>query len=304
MSSKIKGIKYVILNVYGGEALYHPDIVEILEKCRERYNASYKDRWHLTITTTTNAIVPEKRFNKIIPLIDEFTTSYHAENTAKKKEQFKNNLLNIKNNNKRLKCVVLMHTDSQLFDDTVEIQNWLQQQQIKFLPRQLDDTRDNYNTEQIQWFDDFYRKKQSNKEQPIKFVATNDGNYDLTQTGRSCCGGRQLCLDQNYKHTDYYVKNSFPDWYCSVNEFFVYIKQVNGEVFVNKDCRMNFHNQIGPIGNLSDTKKLLDETRKIVSSDNPPVIQCKKSRCYCGLCAPKSQDFNKFKSIMEKYHAK
>jgi uncharacterized radical SAM superfamily Fe-S cluster-containing enzyme len=61
MSQKPKGIKYVILNMYGGESLYHPDIVEILAACRDRYLKLYQDKWHLTVTTTTNAIISKKR---------------------------------------------------------------------------------------------------------------------------------------------------------------------------------------------------------------------------------------------------
>ena len=78
MKYRPKGLKYVILNVYGGEALHHPDIVEILEQVREKYQ-SYKDQWHLTVTTTTNAIITHKKLSSIIPLIDEFTISFHTD---------------------------------------------------------------------------------------------------------------------------------------------------------------------------------------------------------------------------------
>jgi MoaA/NifB/PqqE/SkfB family radical SAM enzyme len=105
MRQKIKGIKYVILNVYGGESLHHPDIVEILATCRQLYQERYQKKWHLTITTTTNAIISEKQIDKIIPLIDEFTCSYHTENTDKQKQQFKRNLVKIKSAGKRLKVI-------------------------------------------------------------------------------------------------------------------------------------------------------------------------------------------------------
>ena len=65
MSMKPKSLRQVILNVYGGESLHHPDIVPILEQVRQRYQA-YADRWNLTVTTTTNAIVSEKKLEKII----------------------------------------------------------------------------------------------------------------------------------------------------------------------------------------------------------------------------------------------
>ena len=39
----------VVLNVYGGESLVHPDILKILELVKQKYQ-QYKDRWELTIT--------------------------------------------------------------------------------------------------------------------------------------------------------------------------------------------------------------------------------------------------------------
>ena len=55
MTTKPNGIRYVILNIYGGESLHHPDIVKILSQVRKTHQP-YRDRWHLTVTTTTNAI--------------------------------------------------------------------------------------------------------------------------------------------------------------------------------------------------------------------------------------------------------
>ena len=100
MENKKPTQRKVILNVYGGESLFHPNIVEILEACREKY-LKYKDQWELTITTTTNAVINKSIWNKIILLIDEFTVSYHAEHLPKQETLFFNNLLTLKNNNKR-----------------------------------------------------------------------------------------------------------------------------------------------------------------------------------------------------------
>ena len=88
MQRKPKGLRYVVLNVYGGESLHHPDIVEILAQIQEKYQP-YAESWHLTVTTTTNAILPNEKLLKIIPYIDEFTVSSHVESTAKQKKQFK-----------------------------------------------------------------------------------------------------------------------------------------------------------------------------------------------------------------------
>jgi pyruvate-formate lyase-activating enzyme len=302
MATKPKGIRYVILNVYGGESLHHPDIVKILSQVREKYQP-YVDRWHLTVTTTTNAIIPDKKLKQIIPFIDEFTVSYHSENTAKQKQQFQDNLLTIAQSGRRQKCVVLMHQESDLFEDATKMVQWLTQHDIKLIPRQLDgstgvDGDRIYNQNQVQWFDKLYRIKTFGQSPNL---LQDKQESHLTDIGRACCGGRQTCTNQNYKQRHFYVENKFPDWYCSVNHFFLYVKQVNGEVFVNKDCKMNFDGTVGPIGNLNNTKEILSVLKKQLSMDKSPVIRCKKYNCLCGLCAPKAKHLETYNSIMEKY---
>jgi len=303
MRTKPPGLRYVVLNVYGGESLHHPDIVEILRQVRHRHQ-HYADRWRLTVTTTTNAIVSNKKLRQIIPLIDEFSVSYHTENTAKQKQQFKDNLLTIAGSGVQQKCVVLMHQQPELFQDAVDMIDWLTHNNIRVLPRQLDaneglDGLRIYKQNQVKWFSKLYKNKTFGESMELL-----DGNTDsnLTDVGRACCGGRQICADQNYKQRHFYVGNKFPDWYCSVNHFFLYVKQVNGEVFVNKDCKMNFDGKVGPIGNLSDTQQILSTLRDQLDTDSMPVIQCKKYNCFCGLCAPKAKDLSTYHSIMEKYH--
>ncbi len=292
MSSKPKGIKYVVLNVYGGEALHHPKIVEILSALRERYRP-YQDRWHLTITTTTNAIVAPHRLDSIIPLIDEFTVSYHTENTADQKQQFQDNLLKIKSAGVRQKCVVLMHSESQQFADAQVMIEWLQQNDIKHLPRQLDHAQDedfNYNQQQVIWFEGLYKKS-------LDHAVIRNHKADLTDTGRACCGGRSLCENQNRQNPQKFVSNKFPGWYCSVNHFFLYVKQVNGEVYVNKDCKMNYDGTVGPIGNLANVEPILAQAR----DKRKPIMRCANQLCRCGLCAPKAENLDTYQAIMRKY---
>ena len=303
MATKPRGIKYVILNVYGGEALHHPQIVEILQAAKDRYQ-KYSDRWHLTVTTTTNAIVSDKKLNKIISLVDEFTVSYHTNNTDRQKQQFKQNLLTLRDAGKRLKCVVLMHNEPALFEDAQAMIAWLGKNNIKHLPRQLDaapQEHGTYNSSQVTWFENLYNKKSYNK---TINIATQEQTVDLADTGRACCGGRQLCSDQNYQQRNFFVVNKFPDWYCSINHFFLYIKQINGEIYTGKDCKMNFEGSVGPIGNLSNADELLDWTKQRLANNDLPIIQCKKYKCYCGLCAPKAKNLSDFNSIFKKYFKK
>ena len=302
MNTKPKGIRSAILNVYGGESLHHPDIVEILSQVRKKHQP-YADRWHLTVTTTTNAIVSDKKFQQIIPYIDEFTASYHTENSEKQKNQFKKNLLTIAQSGKRQKCVVLMHQNSQQFQDATDMIEWLNKNNIKILPRQLDtnhgaDGLRLYNNNQVQWFDNFYKTKTFGKSTDL---LESNKDLNLTDVGRACCGGRQTCTDQNYKQRHFYVENKFPDWYCSVNHFFLFVKQVNGEVYVNKDCKMKFDGTVGPIGNLTNTKEILTVLKNQLDTGSLPIIQCKKYNCLCGLCAPKAKNLDTYNSIMKKY---
>lgn len=304
LSKKPKGLKYVILNVYGGESLHHPNIVDILEACHKKYKEKYQDRWHLTITTTTNAIINHRKIFKIIPLIDEFTCSYHTESSKKQKETFTKNVLEIKNAGKRVKVVVLMHSETELFDDAIEMIEWCKAHNIKNLPRQLDyiltPTKFNYNSKQIKWFDSLYKNKSYKISEDIAPVPVLD-KFNLTDTGRACCGGRQLCKDFNRRQRIFFVENKFRDWYCSVNEFFLYVKQVNGEIYVNKDCKMNFDNKVGPIGHLSDVDELLKWTKNNLENKTMPVIRCKKDICICGVCAPKSETLDNFNKVMRIY---
>ena len=303
MSTKPRGIRDVVLNVYGGESLHHPDIVDILSQIKNKYKI-YSNKWHLTVTTTTNAIVSDKKLQKIIPYIDEFTVSYHSENTAKQKQQFKENLLTIAKSGKRQKCVVLMHQQPDLFKDSLDMIEWLDQNNIKVLPRQLDGHGSDggkriYSQQQVQWFSKLYKDKTFGAPENL---LQDKSDLKLTDVGRACCGGRQVCTNKNLKQRHFYVENKFPDWYCSVNHFFLFVKQVNGEVFVNKDCKMNFDGQVGPIGTLNNTQEILSTLRHQLETNSLPVIQCKKKQCFCGLCAPKAKEQKTYNSIMEKYY--
>lgn len=310
MKHRPRGLRYVVLNVYGGESLHHPEIVDILKHVRESYEP-YRSRWHLTVTTTTNGIIKTSRMQSILERIDEFTMSYHTENTPKQKQLFLSNLYLLKNANKRVKCVVLMHNKTHLFDDAVDMIAWLKEHDFNYLARQLDEAESDptaeiekktynrvYSTAQIKWFDGYYK----NKTHRADFDTFSDlKSAALSSVGRACCGGRQLCTDGNHRQRHFYIDNRFTGWFCSVNRFFLYVKQVNGEVFVNKDCKMNFQGQVGAIGNLRDTSAILQDLSRSLETGQLPVVQCAKERCMCGVCAPKAKNFDTYNQIMRKY---
>jgi hypothetical protein len=303
LANRINSLRSVILNVYGGEAMHHPDIESILAAVRKQH-VQYQSKWNLTVTVTTNAVVSAHRLESIIPLVDEFTVSYHAGATARQKNQVRSNLLTIANTDTRCKVVVMM--DPANFQDAVDQIEWCKTHSVKYLAKQLDhlpeQTQFNHSEHQVTWFQKEYQARSTDQidfETMLKRDTHN--NIDMAKTGRACCGGRSLSSDKNYRSRVAFVDNKFPDWYCSVNHFFLYVKQVNGEIYTNKDCKMNFDRQVGPIGNLNDCESLLYQTKEWIETKTMPVIQCKKLRCMCGLCAPKARDLDTYKQIFKKY---
>lgn len=314
MRHKSPPFRYVVLNVYGGESLHHPDIVEILKQVRSRHEP-YQDRWSLTVTTTTNLIVPRKKLEQIHPLIDEWTVSYHAESRPRQKAQFRDNLSYLNSTGTRLKCVVMMHDRPHLFEDSREMVAWLDKQGIRSQPRQIDNRGNvlvhnqrqagdrkvaigTYDQQQLIWFDGLYKTRSYNADIEIK----SSQPTMLSQVGRACCGGRQTCQDQNYAARNYFVNdNRFRGWQCSVNWFFLYVKQITGDVYHNKDCRMRFDGTIGAIGNVKQAATMLDELDRSLRQNSLPVITCDRDQCLCGLCAPKAADLPTYKKIMPKY---
>jgi len=291
MQNKKPTQRKVVLNVYGGESLFHPDIVEILKASREKYKR-YADRWHLTITTTTNAVINKSIWKKIIPLIDEFTVSYHAENLSKHERLFFDNLLEVKKSNKRVKCVVMMHNLPELWGKSLNAIEFCQENAIGYIAKPFDGPGEAYTKEQ---FD--YMKKFWNIETPT----TKEQTISVCE-GRACCGGRKLALNNDLKSNVTFIqRQGFRDWYCSVNWFFLFVQQVTGNVYVNKDCRMGFNRQIEALGNINSYQTILDNLKNQFDNKSMPVIQCAKSICMCGYCAPKAEQLEDFKDLISRH---
>jgi hypothetical protein len=103
-------------------------------------------------------------------------------------------------------------------------------------------------------------------------------------------------------------RQGFRDWYCSVNWFFLFVQQITGLVYTNKDCRTSTSGKVEPLGNLNNYQLILEQLKRQLDSPEPPIIQCVKDICMCGFCAPKSQDLSNYKKLLsrnlskENYH--
>jgi sulfatase maturation enzyme AslB (radical SAM superfamily) len=296
----------VILNIYGGESLFHPDIVEILHQVKQRYQP-YKDNWYLTVSCTTNAIVGEKQWANIVPLIDNFTISYHSENLLKQKEIFKTNALSLQSSGKPFKTIVMMHNDPVHWGDCMSMIEFLKNNNIDYVAKPMDNTGTKwaYSQEQFKKLKTFWINKTSSQketyERQLSKVSSGECVSSI-ETGRACCGGRKLSTNGDLKSSMAFVpRQGFTDWYCSVNWFFLFVRQFDGNVFTNKDCKTNLDSQIGPIGNLRDTQSILKTLDSQLIDKAMPVIKCIKSLCMCGFCAPKAELKTDFDDLMRRH---
>ena len=281
----------VVLNVYGGESLFHPDIVEILEQVRERYRP-YQDRWYLTVTCTTNAIVGPNHWHRIVPLVDEFTVSYHPENLPKQKEQFKNNILHLQAVNARFKTVIMMHNKPEYFADSESMIAFCQQHGIRYVAKPLDNWQPEW-----QYTGTQYNQLKTYWMTPV--TAIQKDRVQAIDEGRACCGGRRLSLNGDLKsNVNFVTRQGFRDWSCSVNWFFLFVQQLTGLVYTNKDCKVSTTGRVEPLGSIQESSKIIDTLCEQLESKTLPIIKCVKETCRCGFCAPKAQDPAVFRELI------
>lgn len=290
MQNKKPSQRKVVLNVYGGESLFHPNIVEILQACKDKYKL-FENDWELTITSTTNAVINKSIWKKILPLIDEFTVSYHAENLPKQEKLFFQNLLELQQNKKRVKCVIMMHNKKELWPKSINAIEFCKSNGIRYIAKPFDNSHLYYTKEQFDYIKSFWNVSLSDTKSQV--ICINEG--------RACCGGRKLSTNNDLKSSITFVnKQGFRDWYCSVNWFFLFVQQQTGLVYVNKDCRMSFNGTVGPIGTLDKSSEILTVLENQLTTKSMPIIQCAKSTCLCGYCAPKAENISDFKELISR----
>ena len=280
----------VVLNVYGGESLFHPDIVEVLEQIREKYKA-YKDHWYLTVSCTTNGVIGANQFQKIIPLVDYFSMSYHAESLPKQQQLYFDNLLALKKANKPVKAIIMMH--NQLWSDSNRAIDFCKEHDINYLPKVVDTPKGKefkYQDHQVEYMKVFWMTKA-----PV----TSDKN--ILEQGRSCCGGRKLSINGDLRSKVTYVsKQGFRDWSCSVNWYFLFVEQFTKRVYTNKDCKTSTTGRVEPLGTLDNYQDILDNLTEQFAT-GMPVIKCVKDICICGYCAPKAESRDQLLDLLSRH---
>lgn len=298
MEYKNPRFKDAVLNIYGGEALYHPNIEEILIESSQLYK-DYIKKWNLKRTMTTNASAQLKTWKIICEHIESFTLSYHSQSPEKMKIVFKNNIEYLLKIKKEYDIVVLMYPHKKYWEDCVEFINFCQKNKLNFRPRLLDGPLGLYNQDQLNFLETFYQNKKSQIN--LKNVLPNK---EILSQGRSCCGGRSLCLNRNLKTHEDFVPRSlgFEGWHCSANWFFLMANTDTKSFFTNKDCKVTLYGTKGPISNIETMDDYIDKMKILLKENKLPVMKCVQKTCICGSCAPKSMQKENLYDIMKIYN--
>lgn len=292
MSIKKPAFKDVIMNIYGGESIYHPRITDIIEATTRLYE-KYSDNWRLRKRITTNGTASEKNWKILCDHTDGFTMSYHSTGPAKLKNLFKKNLEYLVSIKKEYDMIVCMYPRE--WKDCIDFLNYCRDNKFNVRPKLLDGPLGVYSSEQLNDLKEFMDGDELDD--------LKTGEVVMKQA-RGCCGGRKMCFNRNIKETHTLVPRGpmgFKGWHCSANQFFLHGNNVSGEYFTNKDCHVRLDGTRGPIATIDDMQEYIDKMKTYTSVSFPTLV-CAQSECLCGTCAPKSTQPGPLKEILQIYN--
>ncbi len=326
MQHKRKWERVVVLNLYGGESLIHPNIIEILEAVKHEYQTKYRDKWNLSFSTTTNGTVGDNLMASVKDYFDTMTVSYHTEATDKQRQQARKNIFMLHESGKRVQVNVMMHRDQENWEDATSLIEELKERGVRYIPYVVGDSNhelvnDNinskyykhthtYDEKQVIWFKDHWKNmaRKSNRDAVAddldkkELVQAPDGKWVVRSMGRMCCGGKELCINNDNNNRTFYVTDSnYQGWSCSVNWFFLFIRQYQEGIYHHKTCRATFGGRRDKLGFLDDAEEILERLKSQLESGSMPTITCPNTYCGCGFCAPKAADHDTLVEIMQKH---
>lgn len=294
MRHKKNNFKDAILNVLGGEALYHPDIEKLLVETTKQYE-QYSNNWRLRRRITTNATASEKLWHVVCEHIEGITFSYHSQGPNKMKILFKKNIDHAVKIKKEHDIIVCMYPHADYWQDCLDFLKYCVDNKLNARPKLLDGKLGVY--------------KESQLEQLIPYIKNFDEldtkkiNKDSTidKQSRGCCGGRMMCTNRNIKeHTTMILRDmGFKGWHCSANQFFLHGNNIQGTYYTTKDCHVRTDQTSGPIATLDTMEKYIENMAGLATL---PTLLCVQDRCLCGTCAPKSIHRQNLDDIMKIYN--
>ena len=296
MLSKKVRFKDAILNMYGGEAVFHPEFLKIAEASTREFE-KYSDRWRLRRRLTTNGTATEKNWKKIVSHIEGATMSYHSQGPQKLKNRYHANVQHLIEIGKEFDVVVLMYPHPDNWGDCLGYARWCKENKLRYRAKLLDGGKGKYSESQIEELAEFFSSDELDVIRP---------GVETRRIARACCGGRPLCTNRQLKSPQHFVPRGpmgYRGWTCSANQFFIYGNNTNGMYYTNKDCRVRLDGKVGPIANIDTMDGYTSSLRKqIEQTGTPPVLTCGQNTCDCGTCAPKSRTPEGLVEIMKVYN--
>jgi sulfatase maturation enzyme AslB (radical SAM superfamily) len=312
--TRFKTNKRLNLNFTGGEPTVNPNFLKFGEWLRDIYKEQYKNKFRLNLTITSNGAFSRKMADSIIENYGFITISYHAEAHQKLKKQVVDNIYYLTEKKFPLKTNVMFHAE--YFEECKDLCLQLDRDSIGFVPRLIGEHEDSHNSfahkytdEQLAWFKEYWANKNAKlNESKVAKEAKVSHEASAVQTeksqekklarelGRPCCGSRtmEVCSnDGEWKKSQFLEFAKFRNWHCSVNWFFLHIEQQTDTIWHHQTCQARFDGTRGPIGSITENRKILDDLRTNIENNTMPVIQCPLGpgkHCGCGLCVPKATE--------------
>lgn len=295
----------------GGEPTVNPNFIEFAKYLRSEYDKKYAHKWQCGFALTTNGAMGKKMADAVMENFGHATVSYHAESDNKLKQQVRDRIIQFHTEGPKHDFTVSVNVmfHAAYFDECKDLCEFLDENGVKYVPRVIGeepDSRSNfahtYTEEQLDYMKNYWkyrnervnRKKQDLEESKVLSAAgektTEKKKLGMT-IGRPCCGSREMCLSNNgeTRRSTFVDLREFKGWQCSVNWFFLHLEQQTDSVFHHQTCQARFDGTRGPIGKLSEGKKIIKDLKERLKNNSMPTITCPKHTCGCGLCAPKSK---------------
>lgn len=287
----------------GGEPTVNPDFFPFLEYLQEKY-----PHWNRTLTT--NGFYSERKLRLVMKNTNYSTISYHTEGSETQRQRVRENIRIMKDEGYGFKVNVMFHEDDELFKECVDLCRWFDAIGVEYTPRVIGDQGDvkqglkdktvhTYSDEQMQWFKDYWNRKNGNKPQSLFGIKPKEKKNVGQSIGRPCCGNRDMELleDNEWVQSKFITNNNFENWSCMINWYFLYIHQEIDKIWFHQTCQVNLDGDVAPACTVSGFGKYVKELEAQMSTGTMPYIRCPKTHCGCGLCVPKAKTDDIAKSL-------
>ena len=312
--------KYASISFTGGEPTVNPNFIPFIQYLKNEYNTRYANKWNANFALTSNGAMGEKMAQRVMENMRHITVSYHAESNIKLKQQVRDRILQFHTDGPAHKMTlsinVMFHAEH--FDECKDLCEFLDEHGVKYVPRIIGEeagSRNNfahqYTDQQLDYIKNYWKYKNeklnNTREEANILSAAGEKTTEKKKlgftVGRPCCGSREMCLSMKGKSrkATFVDMREFKGWNCSVNWFFLHLEQQTDSIYHHQTCQARFDKTRGPIGKLSEGKKLIAELKSNLKNNTMPTVVCPKHTCGCGLCAPKSKYKENYMEVMKNH---